>query len=180
MNEADVCKIVITGPESSGKSTLADFLSNAFSLPLVGEAARAYLAGKQKPYTQEDVRNIAVIQAEDEANACLVNQVVICDTDLLTILIWQKEKYGAWDQEFYNKWNINENKLYLLCAPDIPWVPDPLRENPDDRERLFEIHLELLKQHNRQYEVISGSEEQRIKKSFDFLHTCHPSLIRRV
>lgn len=180
MNEADACKIVITGPESTGKSTLAAFLSNTFSLPLVGEAARAYLSGKQEPYTQEDIRNIALIQAKDEANACLSNQIVICDTDLLTILIWQKEKYGSWDQECYNNWHINENKLYLLCAPDIPWVPDPLRENPDDRERLFKIYLELLQQHNRQFEIISGSKEQRIKKSFDFLQTFQPCLINRV
>jgi len=180
MNDTYACKIVVTGPESSGKSTLAALLSHGLSLPLVGEAARAYLTRKPGAYTQEDVRNIALIQAADEAKSSLTNQVVICDTDLLTILIWQKEKYGSWDQEFYNNWNINDNKLYLLCTPDIPWAPDPLREHPHDRERLFEIHLELLQQHNRQYEIISGSKEQRIKKSLDFLQTFQPCLINRV
>jgi len=171
-------KFVLTGPESTGKTTLALRLASAFSIDMVEEAARNYLAEKQDGYVPEDVRIIAQIQKEAQAKAYSLGKSIVCDTDLLTILIWQHDKFGHWDQNIYLEWKNNENSLYLLCAPDIPWVPDPLRENPDDRERLFQIHLDVLINHHKPFEIIYGSSDQRFFKAYHTLltyFTSHPS-----
>ena len=141
--------IVITGPESSGKTTLATQLSSYWKAPLIAEVARDYLADKHF-YQQCDLLEIAKQQHEEESKTLshFPNRIV-CDTDLLVIMIWSEFKYGSCDPWIYEAFEHcmarnSTNRHYYLCDSNIPWQADPLRENPNNRNQLFELYLEKL------------------------------------
>ena len=129
-------KIIVTGPESSGKTTLCNDIAYHFNLSQSKEYAREYLQKKLKDYIQEDLLKI------DKRQFNLEKLNIILDTDLITIKIWSEYKFGSCNTWILDKIEEqkNENRFYLLCKPDIPWEADPLRENPNDRLNLFEIY----------------------------------------
>ena len=152
-------KIIVTGPESSGKTTLCKALSKHFNLPFSKEYAREYLDALNRDYNQEDLLKIAKRQLKSE------QKMQLLDTDLITIKIWSKYKYGSCD-----KWILDEiekqkseTRFYLLCKPDIPWESDLQRENPNDREDLFEIYKKEIESLGHDYFIVEG--ENRIEKS---------------
>jgi len=156
-------KIIVTGPESSGKTTLCKEMSNQFNIPFTTEYAREYLKNKGVNYNQSDLLEIANGQFISEGG--LNQQLSLQDTDLITIKIWSEYKYGNcdnWILEQIAK-QKSENRFYLLCKPDIPWKADPLRENPTNREELFAIYKEELEKLKHNYVIIEG--EERIKNS---------------
>ena len=137
--------LVFTGPESSGKTTCAKRISKDYQLPLVEEYAREYLTTHGSAYTFEDLHIIATTQIERETQSNKNNSLIICDTDITTLEIWALEKFET-SLDLVDE--LVDKKHYLLCYPDIPWEPDPLRENPVDRLRLyhrFEQYLTYLK-----------------------------------
>ena len=88
-------------------------------------------------------------------------QLVFDDTDVLTHRIWFREKYGHTDPEIDAM--PLEGDLYLLCAPDLAWTPDPLREHPKeaDRSRHFEMYKTELENNKKTYAVVSGQGSAR-------------------
>lgn len=150
-------KIVITGPESCGKTTLAQGLGEHFKEPVVEEYARTFLLNLSRPYVEEDLLDMALGQlfSEDQA-AQKANRLLFCDTDVLTLRIWCREKYGAFHKGLNALWYDDLPQLYLVCSPDLPWEPDPHRENPLDRDRLFDIHLKEIERAKVNYAVIKG------------------------
>ena len=89
--------VVVTGPESCGKTTLARQLADRWEAPLVNEAARDYLQNKDS-YQESDLLKIAKLQnAMEQEKAVLSADKLVCDTDLLVILIWSEFKYGRCD-----------------------------------------------------------------------------------
>ena len=147
-------KIIITGPESSGKTTLCKALSKHFNISFAKEFARHYINSLERGYTQNDLVSIAKGQLESEINSQLL------DTDLITIKIWSEYKYGSCD-----KWILDqiekqkiEKRFYLLCKPDIPWQADKQRENPSDREAIFEIYKEELEYLGHKYFIVEGGD----------------------
>jgi len=160
--EKAVKHIVITGPESSGKTTLTKALAKALKTGYTEEYSREYLNSNSN-YKQEDLLKIAQGQLQKEkANP---NPIAIHDTDLITIKIWSEYKYNqcnTWIIEQIEKQKI-ENRLYLLCKPDILWEADPLRENPSNRSELFEIYLSEIQKTKHNYFVIEG--QQRLEKA---------------
>lgn len=155
-------KVVITGPESSGKTTLALDLSAHFDAPWVPEQARPYLEARQGLYGEADLLRIAHAQLEAE-DMHTGTDLLICDTDLITIRIWGEEKFGRSDPWIVRATEQRTYDHWLLCSPDIPWEPDPLRENPHDRERLFEVHRDLLTRLGLPFTVISGDPDERLR-----------------
>jgi len=162
-------KIVVTGAECSGKTTLAEDLASHYDVPWVPEMARIFLEVLGRPYHEEDLSSIAELQlyTEDERAVKLTGSrsVLVCDTDLITIRIWGEEKYGRSDP-----WIVHETKkrpydLWLLCRPDIPWEFDPQRENPHDRDRLFAVYEKTLKALRKKYVIIEGSREERLQQA---------------
>ena len=145
-------KIIVTGPESSGKTTLCNDIAYHFNLSQSKEYAREYLQKKVKNYIQEDLLKIAKRQFN------LEKLNIILDTDLITIKIWSKYKFGSCNTWILDKIEEqkNENRFYLLCNPDIPWESDPLRENPNDRLNLFEIYKMELENLGHNYYIVEG------------------------
>ena len=158
-------KIVVTGPESSGKSTLALELSGAIHAWYVSEVAREYIDKLHRPYTEPDLLMIAKEQLELEDSIegeSGAGGRMVCDTDLITIRIWSEEKYSRCDPWIKEQTEQRPYDHWLLCKPDIPWESDPQRENPHDRDRLFAKYESLLQYLEKPYTVIHGDREQRM------------------
>ena len=145
-------KTIITGPESSGKTTLCKALSKHFNIPFAKEYARGYINKLEREYTQNDLLSIAKGQLESEFNSQLL------DSDLITIKIWSEYKYGSCDKWILDQIEIQktEKRFYLLCKPDIPWQADNQRENPNDRKELFEIYKKELEVLGPDYFIVEG------------------------
>lgn len=151
-------KIAITGPESSGKTTLSEALNKHYEDSiLVPEFAREYLNKLNRKYQYSDLLKIAKGQKKIELIERKKNKIIILDTTLQVIKIWSMEKYKKCDP-----WILDQKENYthyLLCKPDFTWKPDPLRENPFDRDRLFNVYLKDL--NNKTFTIISGNQKSR-------------------
>jgi len=161
--------IVLTGPESSGKTTLAGQLSAHWRAPLAGEVVRDYLKDAAD-YKQSDLVEIAKRQLQEENKLLSLSpERIVCDTDLLVIMIWSEVKYGECDPWIYTTFEHcitldNTNRYYLLCDPSIPWQADPLRENPHNRDELFDLYLQKLREYGLNYEIATGDPEDRLQQ----------------
>jgi len=154
-------KFVFTGPESSGKTTLAEWASKQFGIPLVQEMSRIFFENRSNQYNKDDVREIGLLQRWEEIYVAKNVNHIICDTDILTVMIWQYEKYGLADEFFVQEWEKPNVDLYFHCTPDLPWEYDPLRENEHDRDRLFAIYTSYLIQFKKAFVVLSGTLAER-------------------
>jgi nicotinamide riboside kinase len=152
-------KIVITGPESSGKTTLATALSQYFGTKPVPEFARIYLQFLGRPYQPADLHPIFNGQMAWESFFAQKNEpVLICDTDWTVLQIWENNLHPDAPFQFPRRpWD-----LALLCTPDIPWEEDPLREHPMERERLFYDYRQLLKATGLPFVELSGNHDKRM------------------
>ncbi|MCC7501046.1 MAG: ATP-binding protein [Flavobacteriales bacterium] len=160
-------KIAVVGPESSGKTNMCEALALEFGCIWVKEYARAHLEERGPEYTEPDLLNIAKGQllAESEAIALAERQrvdLIICDTDMITIRIWSEEVFGRCAPELIALSEQRHYDHWLLCRPDIPWESDPLRENPHDRDRLFDVYEAELKKLGKPCTIIEGGAEQRV------------------
>ena len=157
-------KIVITGPESTGKSWLTAKLGKHFKAPFADEYARHYLEEHGSDYDFDTLEKIIRGHKSHQQKAIQqAENLVFLDTDLLNFKIWEEMVFGK-THDFLQKEIENENDhLYLLTYPDIPWEQDPLRENPENRMELFDSQLELLKKIKRPFEIVKGAYDVRLK-----------------
>ena len=161
-------KVVVIGPECTGKSELSKFLAEHFKTDWVPEYARNYIDHLVRPYHQEDLTLIAhgQLRLEDEW-ARDANKILICDTDLYVIKIWSEFKFGNCSPEILRHIATRPYDLYLLTYVDIPWQEDPQREHPDKREDLYQLYLKELKNQPVPFVEIKGEREQRRKIAID-------------
>ncbi len=157
-------KIVLTGPESTGKTLLSRKLADHLNCNYIPEIARVYLEnkGENYAYTHEDVLEIAKLQIQEEENFSNNNkEYLILDTDLIITKVWLKLKYNKvpnWLDEYIAN---TPRHIHLLCYPDLPWEEDPLRENPDIRLELFEMYLKEIEYYGFNYAIIKGEGKTR-------------------
>ena len=140
-------KILVTGPESSGKSTLARALAWCLDGIYVAEEARYYLYELDRPYRQADLDTIWHRQLLAEESAISSgSSFVVCDTGPEVLRIWSEVKYGTCSSLIGEAVRTRRYDLTLLAYPDIPWTYDPLREAPDEaaRMQLFQRYASLL------------------------------------
>ena len=163
--------VCLTGAESSGKTTLAEALAEALEGVLVREVARELLVPGEA-YDEEDVIRIAHHQVDAE-NRALASTTgwVIADTDLKVIRIWMAERFGNWPAALAQRFAERPPRRYVLCAPDIPWQADPLREHPADadRVRLHALYQTLLAELDASWLEVSGGVETRLQAVLDWL-----------
>jgi len=167
-------KIAIIGPESSGKSVLAQQLAVHFNEPLVKEYAREHLEKNGTFYEKVDLDFFAKKQIEKE-NAALnnANQFLFCDTNTLSIKVWSLYKYGTCSHYLQTQ---TENSIYdksLLLYPDLPYQDDPLREDQPLKNRLelFDLFEQELKKANATYSIIKGLEKDRLDNAIKSLQS---------
>ena len=161
-------RILILGPESTGKSTLAEMLAQHYAEPWVPEVARAYLEGLNRPYTYEDLLLIGKRQLslEDEL-AATAKHFLFCDTDLRVIQVWSQHRYGKVDPWVLEEIARRTYDLILLCAPDLPWQEDPLREHPEleMRQQFFDSYQQITRESGFPWALISGETGERLSAS---------------
>lgn len=163
--------IALVGPECTGKTTLSKQLSKCLGGQLVSEYARTFLSEHGEEYTKEDLPLIAKGQLNAEQEALtLERRPIICDTDLLVIIVWHEYKYGQRNTQLEELFQNQHPRSYLLTAPDLPWVPDPLRENPYDRQEIFQHYEEVLNRMDLPYSIIRGKGEERLSCALNALN----------
>ncbi|MFM6994441.1 MAG: AAA family ATPase [Sediminibacterium sp.] len=173
-------KIVVIGPESTGKSTLCAALSEHYQTTWTPEYARQYLSEHGTNYTYEDLLTIAKGQIKNEEDAIAqVQQKVageadqknspklIVDTDMYVMKVWCEYVFNNCHHYILEQINQRSYDLYLLCDIDLPWAADEMREYPDEQPRieLFTIYKELLMNQNTPWAIVSGTGEARTQKA---------------
>jgi len=177
-------KIVVLGPESTGKSTLCAALAAHYQTTWTPEYARAFLSMNGTKYTYDDLLTIAKgqIQNEDEAIASLnknfidnptqkISNKLIVDTDMYVMKVWCEYVFNNCHHYILEQINQRNYDLYLLCDIDLPWAADEMREYPDagPRKELFTIYKELLINQNTPWGIVSGTGAQRTENAIQLI-----------
>ncbi len=162
--EPQTKKVVIIGPESTGKSTLCAALAKHYQCAWVPEYARAYLNEQGTNYSFNDLLTIAKGQlaAEDAASSTQA-PLLLVDTDMQVMKVWCEFVFADCHKFILDQIASRTYDLYLLCSIDLPWTKDELREYPDltTREKLFHYYKDLLVQQQVPWQLVSGKNEER-------------------
>lgn len=165
---ANCIKVVMYGPESTGKTTLSKLLARHYNSVWVPEYAREYLQDKwnnaRKTCEPQDLLPIAEGQMKLENNlAQKTDTVLICDTDLLETMVYSEAYYLGYCDKILKKYALqNTYNLYFLTYIDIPWEADDLRDKPEDREDMFNAFEKALIENNRPYVLLKGNIKERL------------------
>ncbi|MEO9872896.1 AAA family ATPase [Ekhidna sp.] len=161
-------KIVVLGPESTGKSELCQHLARHYETEWVPEYARFYLDRLAEEYQQHDLKSIAEGQlAWEDEKAEYANKYLICDTNLIVIKVWSDHKYENTESWIQAQLDNRKYDFYLLNNIDIPWIPDPQREHPKLRKHFFDVFKSYLEKNDQPYAIVSGIEGDRKKCAVD-------------
>ena len=169
-------KVVLYGPESTGKTTLSIELAKHFKTNWVPEYAREYLQtiwdNEKRICEPKDILPIAIGQMKLENELAIKSKsLLICDTNLFETMVYSKYYYGGNCDPLLEKYALkNDYDLYLLTDIDIPWVKDDLRDKPNERKQSFEIFKKELVKNNLPFEVINGTKIERIKKAINCIN----------
>ena len=172
---ADLIKVVLFGPESSGKTTLAQELAKHYQTEWVPEFAREYLQEKwnkeQRTCEAHDLIPIAEGQIRLENYWTeKANKLLICDTDLLETKVYSEAYYLGYCDPVLETYALqNTYNLYLLTSIDIPWEKDDLRDKPNERERMFLYFKETLEKYDRNFVILKGNKENRLALAIKFI-----------
>ena len=156
--------IFITGAESTGKSTLTEQLSKHFNVPCVPEFARDYISSLNRPYDISDLKIIGkeqIFQIRENHS----KNLVLFDTGLVITYVWYEVKYGYVPNWLQQALPVHGNGKYLVCEPDLPWEPDPLRENPTLREELNSRYIRIIRDYGFEWDLVKGSGKERFAQA---------------
>lgn len=168
-------KVVIIGPESTGKSTLTQQLATNYKTAWCPEFAREYLLQNGSDYSFDDLLNIARGQLvlEDSLLEKAKNNLYFIDTDMYVMKVWCEVAFNNCHTWILKQIALRKYDLILLCDTDLPWVKDELREYPDlhTRQRLFKMYKDLLINQRTNWAVISGSYAERLQMALSVIKT---------
>ena len=172
---SDLVKVVIYGPESTGKTTLAMALADHYQTEWVPEYAREYLQDvwdrEERTCEPHDLLPIAEGQMKLENELTKkADRILICDTDLLETKVYSEAYYVGSCDPILEKYALeNSYDLYLLTYIDIPWVKDDLRDKPNERERMFNYFKNALEKYQRDFVILSGDKPTRLKTAISHI-----------
>lgn len=174
--QASSCiKVVLFGPESTGKTTLSKQLARHYNSVWVREYAREYLQDKwndeRKTCQPKDLMPIAIGQMKLENElAQKTDSVLICDTDLLETKVYSESYYQGTCDPILDTYALkNSYDLYFLTYIDTPWEADDLRDKPNERERMFKAFETALKTYKKPYVLLKGNKEERLKLAVEHI-----------
>lgn len=172
-------KIVVIGPESTGKSTLCSQLAEHYKTLWCREYAREYLETNGMDYTYEDLLTISKgqialeeamsheLKATSEGSSQLAanSSKLFIDTDMYVMKVWCEFVFGKCHSWILNQAASRQYDLYLLCNVDLPWIKDELREYPDleTRDKLYHFYKDIMVNQQVPWVDIAGSYEERLK-----------------
>lgn len=168
-------KVVLFGPESTGKTFLAEGLAKHFNTVWVPEFARGYLETKKAIYDPNaqsaeeicqyhDLLPIVIGQIlSEDIQLKNANKLLFCDTNFLQTIVYSKHYFNKTEDWIENLKYSRHYNLYLLTEIDIPWVPDPLRDRPEARELMLKLFKSELENTNQNFKTIKGDFESRLK-----------------
>lgn len=166
---ANCIKVVLFGPESTGKTTLSRQLARYYNSVWVPEYAREYLQNKwnneRKTCEAKDLLPIAEgqMRLENELSK-KTDTVLICDTDLLETKVYSEAYYLGSCDPILEKYALeNTYDLYFLTYIDTPWEADDLRDKPYERQRMFDAFESTLKDNKRPYVLLKGNKNERLE-----------------
>jgi NadR type nicotinamide-nucleotide adenylyltransferase len=176
-------KVVVIGPESTGKSSLCAVLANHFKTAWCPEYARTYLTENGKDYDFNDLLVIAKEQLKledhfsNELMAKSEDQILFIDTDMHVMKVWCEYVFQQCHQFILEQICERKYDLFLLCDIDLPWVQDELREYPEEgpRQELFQIYKDILINQQVPWVQISGDYKTREKTAIQAISALlHP------
>ena len=170
----DIIKIVVYGPESTGKTTLANQLANHFNTEWAPEFARDYLQqkwdSKNEICTPDDLLPIAIGQMELENSALQnANNYLFVDTCLMTTKVFSEIYYGFCDSKLDKAAKKHKYDLFFLTDIDVPWEQDDLRDSPNDRAITFENFKQALIENNKPFIILTGNPATRFQKALSII-----------
>lgn len=166
---ANCLKVVLFGPESTGKTTLSRQLARHYNSVWVPEYAREYLQNKwnneRKTCEPEDLLPIAIGQMKLENElATKTDSILICDTDLLETKVYSEAFYKGSCDPLLKKYAMeNTYDLYFLTYIDTPWEADDLRDRPGQRLEMFNAFKDELIKNNKSFVLLKGSKKERLE-----------------
>jgi NadR type nicotinamide-nucleotide adenylyltransferase len=164
-------KIAVTGPESTGKSSLSQALAKHYNTLFVPEYAREYIENLQREYNQDDILDIAKGQLRHEQDlAKRAEGYLFCDTELIVTRIWCLHKYKQCDPWIDDHIRSNTYDLILLCDIDLPWTFDKQREHPHLREFFFNWYKKEIEFFGFPYRIVRGQAQQRINNAIEIIN----------
>jgi len=161
-------KIAVVGPESTGKSTLSQQLSNYYNVPWVPEYARYYCAALTEPCTLQDEINMfhGQVALEESVLSTTDADFIICDTTFVTVKIWSDAFFGETPKIVIDALSTRPYDFYILLDIDLPWADDPLRDFPNQREHFMQVWHNELQALNANYKVVGGLKD-RLQNAID-------------
>jgi len=169
-------KIVVIGPESTGKSTLCEKLAEHFNTIWCKEYARQYLSEYGTAYNYDNLLTIAEGQLASEEAAIKAaiethKTHLIIDTDMYVMKVWCEYVFNNCHPMILEAIAERKYDMYLLCDIDLPWTKDEMREYPDEgpRKELFAIYKELLMNQSTPWAIVSGMGEERTKNAIQYI-----------
>lgn len=162
-------RLTLIGPESTGKSFMADFLATRFGGPYVPEYGRPYEKYRSPgDYRAEELHFIVDGHiAHRKTLSMMAGPVLFEDTDPLLTSVWAEMLLGHSLPDLEARIDLPDH--YLLLDADTPWEDDPLRYYGKQEMRLkfFAKIKAKLDQFGADYTLISGDfadrEAQAIK-----------------
>lgn len=176
-------KVVLFGPESTGKTTLAKQLAEYYNTKWVPEYAREYLQNKwdreQKTCEPHDLLPIAEGQIRlENLLSKQGNKILFCDTDLLETKVYAEAYYIGNCDPLLEKYALqNSYDLYLLTSIDTPWVADDLRDKPDEREEMFQYFKQTLEKYHKNFITLNGDKHRRLKTAIAHIEKLKKNMI---
>lgn len=194
-------KIVIIGPESTGKSSLCEALAKHYNTIWCPEYAREYLLNNGTNYSYENLLAVAkgqieleerytekaihtlrqlanktntdVNQFENCSSSLLFSNLLFIDTDMYVMKVWCEYVFNKCHEYILEQIAQRKYEAYLLCNTDLPWTQDELREYPDEKNRieLFNIYKDILVNQSTPFAIISGQGNERVVQAIDFINS---------
>ncbi len=160
-------RIVVTGSESTGKTTLAQMLGERFDTIATSEFSRVYADARGVPLDQHDVEAIAVgqIAMEDRCAPEARHGLMVLDTDLFSTVVYGPHYYGTLQPWIERAALERRGDLYLLLDIDVPWVPDAIRDRGEQRAHLHRLFRGMLERYGLPFVVIGGGWGERYERA---------------